>query len=121
MHELSIAMRVVELLTEDLADESGRVASVRLRIGDLSGVVPDALRFAWDVACRGSRLDGSALEIDEVAARISCDACGWEGSLPRGFRMQCPLCSAPTPRLTAGSELEILCVEIAEHAQTEAH
>ena len=82
MHELSIAMRVVETLTEDLADEPGDVVSVRLRVGALSGVVSDALRFAWDVACRDTRLDGAALEIDEVAARIWCDRCEREQTVP---------------------------------------
>jgi hydrogenase nickel incorporation protein HypA/HybF len=121
VHELSIAMRVVETLTEDVADESGDVTSVRLRVGARSGVVPDALRFAWDVACRDTQLDGSALEIDEVAARIWCDACGREQTVPGAFSLSCPICGQPASRMVAGRELEILSVEMAENEQAEAH
>ena len=113
-------MRVIETLTEDLAEESGDVLSVRLRVGALSGVVPDALHFAWDAACRGSRLDGATLEIDEVAARIWCDACGCEQTLPRALSMLCPICGKPALDVVAGRELEILSVEMTEHEQTEA-
>ena len=121
MHELSIALRVVETLTEDLADEPGDVTLVRLRVGALSGVVPDALRFAWDAACRDTRVVGSALEIDEVAARIWCDACGCEQTLPGALSMSCPICGKPASKVVAGRELEILSVEMTEHEQTEAH
>ena len=120
MHELSIAVRVVETLTEDLADHAGDVTSVRLRVGALSGVVPDALRFAWDVACRDTRLDGSTLEIDEVVTRIWCDACGREQTVPGVFRMSCPICGEPASSVVAGRELEILSVEMAEHEQAQA-
>lgn len=120
VHELSIAMRVVETLTEDLGDELGAVKSVRLRVGALSGVVPDALRFAWDAACHDTRLDGATLEIDEVAVRIWCDACGREQTLPGAFSMSCPVCGATASSVVAGRELEILSVEIAEHEQAEA-
>ena len=112
MHELSIAMQVVEALTENLAGESGEVISVRLRVGAFSGVVSDALRFAWDVACQGSRLDGAALEIDEVAVSIWCDACDCEHPLRGAFRMQCPNCGAAASRVVSGRELEILSVEM---------
>lgn len=117
MHELSIAMRVVETLTEDLAGESGSVTVVRLRVGALSGVVPDALRFAWDVACRETRMEGSSLDIDEVAARIWCDSCEREQTVPGAFRMLCPICGEPGSRVVAGRELEILSVEMATDGQ----
>jgi hydrogenase nickel incorporation protein HypA/HybF len=113
VHEFSIAMRVVETLTEDLAGEPGDVTSVRLRVGALSGVMPDALRLAWDVACADSRLKGSALEIEEVATRIWCDACGREQTVQGAFSICCPLCDTPSSTVVAGRELEILSVEMA--------
>ena len=112
-------MRVVETLTEELAGESGKVVSVRLRVGAMSGVVPDALRFAWKPACVKTRLDGSTLEIDEVAARIWCDKCGREQNVPGAFSMLCQICGEPATRLAAGRELEILSVELARCEQAE--
>jgi hydrogenase nickel incorporation protein HypA/HybF len=121
VHELSIALRVVETLTEDLADEPGDVTSVRLRVGPLSGVVPDSLRFVWDAACLDTRLIGSVLEIDEVDLRIWCDACGCEQTVPGGLSICCPICGEPASSVVAGRELEILSVEMTEHEQAETH
>ena len=53
MHELSIANSIVESLTEEMAGTLGRILTVRLDVGVLSGVVPDALEFAWGAACEG--------------------------------------------------------------------
>ena len=121
MHELSIVMQVVETLTEDLADEAGDVRSVRLRVGALSGVVPDALRFAWDVVCRDSRLQGSVLEIDEVPVRLWCATCEREHAIPSVFSLKCPVCGETTTSVVAGRELEILSVELGQHEQEQAH
>ena len=121
MHELSIALRIVETLTEELVDEVGTVKCVRLRVGAFSGVVAEALLFAWDVACRDSRLIDSTLDIEEVAASIWCDSCNSEQTLPSKFRMQCPICGRPASRVMAGRELEILSVEMLEHDNVQVH
>ncbi len=68
MHELSIAMSIVEIASDEarrLGD--ARVEVVHLRLGDLSGVVKDSLLFAWDLACEESPLAGSRLQIEEVS------------------------------------------------------
>ena len=121
MHELSIALRVVETLTEELAAERGDVVAVRLRVGALSCVVPDALRLAWEAACQDTRLQGSVLEIEEVAVRLWCDACGREQAIRGAFRMQCPACGKAASRVIAGRELEILSVEISDDEPDEVH
>ena len=65
MHELSIALRIVELVEEQLAGEppNTTVSAVDIRIGALSSVVPEALQFAWGPATDGTRLTGAALRI----------------------------------------------------------
>lgn len=66
MHELSIAMSLVDAVCEELPRLGDRVSirSVRVRVGPLSGVVPDALAFAFDVAAAESPLAGARLEIE---------------------------------------------------------
>jgi Zn finger protein HypA/HybF involved in hydrogenase expression len=69
MHELSITLSIIEGVEEELARHKGAQASaVYLRLGPLSGVVKDALLFSWDVACEGTQLEGSKLEIEEMAS-----------------------------------------------------
>ena len=69
MHELSIALRLVELVEEQLAAEplNTTVTAVDIRVGDLSSVVPEALQFAWGPATDGTRLQGAALRIARPA------------------------------------------------------
>ena len=67
MHELSIALSIIEGVEEELAlHPESHVTSVHLRLGPLSGVVKDALLFSWDVACEGTPLEGAALQIEEM-------------------------------------------------------
>jgi hydrogenase nickel incorporation protein HypA/HybF len=68
VHELSIAVSLVDAVCEELPRLGDRVSvrRVLVRIGPLSGVVPDALRFAFDVAVEGSPIAGAYLDIEDV-------------------------------------------------------
>jgi hydrogenase nickel incorporation protein HypA/HybF len=115
MHELSVAQQLVELVSETLADQAPlRVRSVRLRLGPLSGVVAEALLFAYDAATAGTALQGSTLEIEPVAAAVFCPECRAERELVGVRLLRCPLCHTPTPHVVRGRELEVLSVEVSE-------
>lgn len=113
MHELSIAVDLVECASEEL-DRLGsvHVIAVHLRLGALSGVVKDALAFSFDVAATGTRLEGARLQIDDVAVTVWCHACDAERELPDLSRRRCPTCHSPTPHVTHGDELELVGLEI---------
>lgn len=64
MHEMSIALHLVDAVRARA--EGARVVRVRVRIGELAAVLPEALRFAFEVACEGTALDGARLEIERV-------------------------------------------------------
>ena len=72
MHELSIALSLVETVCDELPRLGSGVAvrRVLIRVGPLSGVVPAALKFAFDVAAEGSPIAGSELDIEEVSGRV---------------------------------------------------
>jgi hydrogenase nickel incorporation protein HypA/HybF len=66
MHELSIALSIIEGVTEELQERgSPKLHAVHLQLGNLSGVVKEALLFAYDVACAGTPLAGSRLVVAE--------------------------------------------------------
>lgn len=73
MHELSIALSIVDVATEE-AERHGdvQVVAVHLRLGPLSGVVKEALLSSYELACEGTMLDGSRLLIEETVAAIFC-------------------------------------------------
>ena len=73
MHELSIALRIFESLNEELADEDDlTVTAVTIQVGALTGLVPEALQFSWDLAAENSRLQGSKLNIEWLDAAGFC-------------------------------------------------
>jgi hydrogenase nickel incorporation protein HypA/HybF len=88
MHELSIALSIVELAAEE-AERRGavRVDSVHLRLGDMSGVVKESLLFSYDLACEGTPLEGSTLVIEEIPVMVYCPACGVERNGRSGDRL----------------------------------
>ncbi|MEU5806405.1 hydrogenase maturation nickel metallochaperone HypA [Streptomyces sp. NPDC047718] len=112
MHEMSIAMAVVGQV-EEAAEAAGATAvtSVRLQVGELAGVVPDALAFCFELACAGTLLEGAALETEPVPARARCRSCtaDWATGMPP--RLICPRCDLATGvELRTGRELQILSV-----------
>ncbi|MBO0814369.1 MAG: hydrogenase maturation nickel metallochaperone HypA [Actinobacteria bacterium] len=109
MHELAIAESVVETVTERLP--GAQVTCVRLEIGALSGVVPDSIRFCFDLATEGTGLEGAALEITEPPARCRCRACGTEFQ-PGSPVVLCP-CGSPDVAVLSGEQLKILSVQVA--------
>jgi hydrogenase nickel incorporation protein HypA/HybF len=118
MHELSIAGSLVEVLSEQLADLApvARVLAVHLRVGVMSGVVPEALRFSYGIVTGGTRLAGSRLEIESSALVVWCPRCEAEQALDDPVPLCCPACGTPTPRVVRGRELEVLAVEVDDEA-----
>ena len=113
MHELSIAMGIVEIACEEAANRPAcRVSSVHLRLGPLSGVVKDSLLFAWDLACAETPIAGSRLEIEEVPVEIHCSACGKQYSAGSIIDRCCPDCQSFATEVLCGSELEVTAMEL---------
>ena len=113
MHELSIAMSMVEMAEEEAARRGGaRVFAIHLKLGQLSGVVKDALLFSYEVACQGTTLEGSQLIIEEVPVVVYCPNCEAETPLASLQRFCCGTCGTLTPEVVRGKELEVVALEI---------
>ncbi len=116
MHELSIVMSLLDIVSEERARlGGGRIEVVHVRVGQLSSVVPYALRQSFDTAVVGSDIDGAALAIESVPVAIFCDACGVERE-PAGQSVRCPACDRPAGRIVRGRELELVALEFADDA-----
>jgi hydrogenase nickel incorporation protein HypA/HybF len=115
MHELSIALSIVDAACEELARQPhSRIAAVHLRLGPLSGVVKDALTFSYDLACAGTPLEGSELRIEDVPIRIYCDRCHADAEPVSIQAMRCPRCGSPAARTVQGTELQVAALELCE-------
>jgi len=113
MHELSIAMSIIEGATEEARRHGGaKVNAVHLKLGPLSGVAKDALLFSYELACEGTALEGSRLVIEEVPAAAFCTNCEVERALNSIQWMCCQVCGAPATQVTQGREIELVALEI---------
>lgn len=116
MHELSIALSIVDVVEEESATRGGvRVSAVHLRLGALSGVVREALVSSYNLACEGTPLQGSHLVIEEHPVVVYCQTCGERRRLPSIQRFCCPVCGA-AGEVVQGREIEVTAFEIEELA-----
>lgn len=112
MHELSIALNLVEI-AEETARRAGadRVAAVHLRLGAMSGVAREALEFCFPLAAQGTLLENARLEIETVPLVLVCEPCGRDVT-PEDHSWRCPFCGAPTMTVRQGRELELIGIEV---------
>ncbi len=114
MHELSVALSIVDLARAEGERIGGRVCAVHVRVGALAGVVREALQFSYGIACQDTALEGSRLVIDEVPVRVFCPTCRAERVLRSAQLLCCAECGTPTPDVRDGRGLELVALEVEE-------
>ena len=112
MHELSL---MTTLLDDAVAAADGApICALRVRVGPLSGVVVDALRFAFEALAPETPARGARLDVEETAPAFHCPRCGADYSTPVGS-YQCPSCGSADGELRGGDELELVSIEVPDH------
>jgi len=115
MHELSIALSIIEGVSQEARNHPGaQIHAVHLKLGALSGVVKDALLFSYELACQGTLLVGSRLIVEEIPVVVYCQNCKTEKTLESIQRFCCPSCGGLTPDIISGKQLELVGIEITE-------
>lgn len=113
MHEMSIASTILETARAEASRRNARLVKIGIRLGDWSGVDPDALRFSFDVLAADSLETPVTLEIERCPRRNRCRACSHEFTI-EDYGIACPACGAPDTRAIGGDELEFAYMEIEE-------
>jgi hydrogenase nickel incorporation protein HypA/HybF len=109
MHELAITEGVIEAVTERIGN--AKVIRVLLEIGKLSGVIPEAIRFCFDIASDGTPLGGAVLQIIETPGRARCRECGARIEIEGPIAL-CA-CGSANLEFIGGTDLRIKEVEVA--------
>lgn len=112
MHELSIAMSIVEMAEQEAQRHGGRVAAVHLKLGMLSGVVKEALLSSYEMASADTALAGSQLMVEDVPIIVYCPSCQEQRQIKSAQWFCCPECGTPTSEVVQGKELELVALEI---------
>ncbi len=113
MHELSIAQNILEIASA-ACGKSGhrRVDSVHIRIGRASGIMPDALLFAFE-AIRGEfTFPDATLQIEEVPVSGQCRTCKQDFLVVEEYILSCPVCGGNDFSVTGGREMDVVDIEV---------
>lgn len=112
MHEVSVATAIVRAVLDAVPGRS--VEAVEVDVGTMSGVVPQALDFAWDVATAETSLEGAALVIEVIPLTVYCEDCSAVVTPDLGFA--CPVCGTLSGDVRSGRELDVRAARVRDEA-----
>jgi hydrogenase nickel incorporation protein HypA/HybF len=114
MHELGIAQNILEIVQQAVPKEqTPAVRSIRIRVGPLSGVVPDSLEFCFQAIINETIFQKASLAIEQMPAILSCRKCAYRFQT-NDLEFLCQSCGSSDLELVSGRELEIVDIELAE-------
>ena len=114
MHEMGIANSILDGVAAEVRRRPGsRAVKVSVRIGELAGVDPDALTFAFEALTLDTPMAGLTLEVEYRAPRGRCRDCSREFEM-RNFALLCPSCGGTNAECISGDELEFAYLEVEE-------
>jgi hydrogenase nickel incorporation protein HypA/HybF len=117
MHELSIAQSIIDIAEVKAREENSRcIQVIKIRLGEFTTVVREALEFAFEVARRETLAESARLEIESVPMVVRCVACGPVTDPMREVCLLCPQCGLPL-EVVSGEELQVEYIEIESEAE----
>jgi len=112
MHEMSIAESLLNIvLQESRSHQASRVVAVALKVGELSSVVPESLRFCFELISQGTIVEGAELRVERVPVACRCEECGAEFTVEH-LLFICPSCESRRVAILSGRELTIESLEV---------
>jgi hydrogenase nickel incorporation protein HypA/HybF len=114
MHELSIAQSILDIVQKHLPPENKHlVRTVKLKIGEMAGVVPESLEFCFAAITAETPLAQARLDIERIPLRAQCASCNTVFDVD-GYSFACPACSATAVEIISGRELLVTSIDVLE-------
>ncbi len=112
MHEMSIAQSLVDILHEEMENHNAtNLKSVKLNVGKLSAIVPEALSFCFEIIVSGTNMEGAKLLMDIIPLKGVCRDCEQRFEI-EDYAFSCPHCDSPNIKTIAGQDLSIVEMEV---------
>lgn len=121
MHEMGIAMQIVEIAIASIPAEmeNPRIDRVNLKVGKLAAVVPDSLQFCFKIASQDTPLSHADLIIEEIPIVARCMDCHTEWTVSEPV-FRCGECTSSSVETISGRELDIVSIEVVDEDTTDA-
>lgn len=111
MHELSIVEGILGVVIPRAQEHDvERITLIKLKIGEMSGIVPSCVHEYFKVAARGTIAEGARIDIESIPVTMECRNCGHKGTIKRGM-YTCPSCGSPNFRIVGGNEYFVDSIE----------
>ena len=112
MHELAITEGIMEAAVPE-AERAGakKILEIRLKIGELSGVLPECIQEYFNIVSRGTIAEGARLSVEKIPITIDCLSCGYNGEIPKR-KIHCPVCDSSEIKLRTGREYFVDSLEV---------
>ena len=112
MHELSLTENILEIVRDNISSNGGgKLKSVRVRIGELAGVVPESLDLCFTALTKGTDMEDAKLEIEHTGIVAHCRQCGVDSKVD-GLTFKCPACGSGDIKVISGNELQVVEIEV---------
>ena len=116
MHELSIAQNIIEIVKEHAAKvHASSVTELELDIGTVSGVIPETLEFAMEIAVKNTILEGAIIKMNIFQAKAKCLSCGKDFEMEDIYTM-CPHCGSLQFDIIQGKELKVKSIKVEDNS-----
>lgn len=117
MHEISVAQSIINIAEANARRQNSNwIQTVKIRLGEFTTIVPDALEFAFEVARRGTLAQEATLEIEFVPMVTRCVLCGAVNDPVRQICLLCPQCGLPL-EIVSGEELQLEYIEVKSESE----
>ena len=118
MHEMGIALHIIEIATSALppGENDLQIEAVNIKVGKLTAVIPQSLRFCFNVVTSDTPLAGARLEIEEVPVVVHCTDCDLETTIDEP-PFVCGTCGNGAIDIVAGRELMVTSLEVADDSE----
>jgi hydrogenase nickel incorporation protein HypA/HybF len=114
MHELGIAQNILEIVQQSVTEEQiPAVRWIRIRVGQLSGIVPDSLEFCFQAIVSDTAMQSAGLAIEQMPTVFRCKKCNYRFQV-NDLEYLCQECKSPDLEILSGKELDIVEIELEE-------
>lgn len=112
MHELALTKSILDIAVSEAEKRKfGRVLSIKLRIGEFSGVVPQFIQNYYDIVSRGTVAENAKLIVEKIPVSIRCNSCGVVSTVDR-THIRCPECGKNDITMLTGREFYVESLEV---------
>lgn len=117
MHEMAIVESIMEIIEHQAAMHNAKkIVKVSLEFGALTGVMPEAINFGFEVLSKGGIAEGAVVDINILPIKFYCLECAKEVTVEE-YQPYCPVCSSASVKIIQGKdEMRIVSLEIEDHS-----